>query len=353
MVLSAVSLMACTGVIGEKSSDLAPGAATGPVEGGGLAAPDSGAGAVPANIEIDGGAADAEPPAGDGAGPGQPPPDPGAARCGVCDDYAPPILLASVGEASLIELSGATVGWKNPNVIFAHNDGNRAAVHALGLDGVALARFVLTGARMVDLEDIGIGPCPGGTCLVLADVGDNAEVRPDVVIYRIAEPEVSVAIPAGEVPIPFEQFPVTYEDGAHNAEGVLVDPQSGAVYLVTKPQTGPSAIYRLPHPLSATAVNVATKVSTLPIPMDGDKQATSAAAHPCGRGFLVRTYNALYEFRVPPGAAFEEAFAVTPIKVMAEVETQSEAVSYMADGRGYITSGEEAATPIYFSACAP
>jgi hypothetical protein len=278
----------------------------------------------------------------------------GGAACGACTAYGAPKLLANVGPTALDALSGATVGWKNPDVIFGHNDRNNAEIFALGFDGALRARYVLAGATGVDPEDLGVGPCPAGTCLFLADIGDNNAVRASIAIFRLTEPSVPTTPIATPVSVAAERFVVAYEDGPHNAEGLLVEPKTGALYIVTKPPLGqPSSVYRLPHPLSATGMNQAVKVVTLSVPRAGDRQASAAAAHPCGLGFVVRTYNALYEFRVPAGAPFEQAFTATPIVVPSADERQSEAVSYLADGRGILTSGEGVGAPIFRSGCAP
>jgi hypothetical protein len=151
--------------------------------------------------------------------------------------------------------------------------------------------------------------------------------------------------------VTFERFPFTYPDGQHNAEGLLVEPKTGALYVITKLAAGmPSAVYALPHPLAATG-NMAHKVADLPVPKSGDSPATSASAHPCGTGFLLRTSERVYEFRIAAGAAFETAFAATPVSISSATEPQSEAISYQPDGRGYFSSGETASAPLFQVSC--
>lgn len=274
----------------------------------------------------------------------------GVPACGSCAAYAPPVMAGRIQLPALNELSGVTTGRRNPDVLFAHNDRDRSDVFALEHDGTLRARVVLAGAIVVDPEDLGAGPYPAGTCLFLADVGDNAASRPGCAILRLAEP----AIPAGQsadLTAAFDRFPFTYEDGPHNAEGLLVEPTQGALYVVTKPAAGqPSAIYRLPHPLAA-AGNVAVKAATLPVPRAADRQASAAAAHPCAPAFLLRTYDKLYEFRAPPGMTFETAFAATPTELPSATEAQSEGVTYLADGRGHVSGGEGVAAPIFRAGC--
>jgi hypothetical protein len=257
-----------------------------------------------------------------------------------------------VQAAELANLSGMAASWRNPGVLFALNDMTEARVYALAPDGRLLARFQLASAGAVDLEDMGVGPCSGGTCLTLADIGGNLSARTEFALYRIAEPAVPAAGSSTVTTVSFERFRFAYPDGSHNAEGLLVEPTSGAIYVVTKLAAGQaSAVYGLPHPLSATALNMARKVADLPVPRAGDMPATAASAHPCGRGFLVRTGNTAYEFRIAAGAAFESAFAATPTAVPAGTEPQSEAITYRPDGLGYYSSGEMGSAPIFAVAC--
>jgi len=286
-------------------------------------------------------------------GTGGAPSDADAAACTSCTSYAEPVLRAELQVAALAELSGIAASWRNPGVLFAHNDRARADVYALAEDGSLRAQFSLPAASPTDVEDIAVGPCPTGTCLYLADIGGNISPRTEFAILRAEEPNVAPGASAATTALTFERFRFAYDDSAnHNAEGVLVDPASGAIYVVTKLADGqPSSVYALPDPPLVDALNVATKVADLPVPMGGDMAASAAAAHPCGTGFLIRTYNAVYEFRIPAGAPFVDAFAVEPVAVPAADEPQSEGITYLPDGRGYVSAGESAGAPIYQSLC--
>ena len=68
-------------------------------------------------------------------------------------------------------------------------------------------------------------------------------------------------------------------------------------------------------------------------------------------GFLLRTNNTLYEFRIPVGTAFEEAFFATPVEVPVATEQQGEAVTYRPDGSGYYTTSEGSSPPINAVSC--
>jgi hypothetical protein len=110
-------------------------------------------------------------------------------------------------------------------------------------------------------------------------------------------------------------------------------------------------VYRLPDAPSTSLLNRAAKVAQLPIPAAGDTPVTAAAAHPCGLGFLLRSNSRVYEFRIAAAAAFETAFKVTPTLLAMPMEPQSEAIDYLPDGRGFVSSGEGANAPIYETQC--
>jgi hypothetical protein len=167
------------------------------------------------------------------------------------------------------------------------------------------------------------------------------------------EPEVTRgAAPQTAQELAFERVRFVYEDGPHNAEGLLVDPASGGIYIVTKVDAGrSSSVYALPAELDAGTLHTALRITELPVPRPEDSPATSSASHPCGTGFALRTGNALYEFRIPVGADFADAFTVQPVALSSPEEPQSEAVTYRPDGHGILTTGEGTSAPLFESAC--
>lgn len=279
--------------------------------------------------------------------------------CASCVAYAAPMRSGAIASSELSALSGLAASRTQPDLFYAHNDHDRPIVYALDAQGALLARITLEGAQAIDIEDIAVGPCGAESCIYLGDIGDNAAARDEYAILRLIEPTVPKGASAAALTSPFERQRFTYDDGSHNAEALMAGPD-GNLFVVTKlapgsggrvPASGPSSVYRLSAPLSAASVAVATKVATLPVPADGDLAAAAAAAHPCGLGFLLRTYDKVYEFRIAEGAAFETAFAVAPVVVAMPDEPQSEGIAYRADGRGFLTAGEGLNAPIYATAC--
>ena len=74
----------------------------------------------------------------------------------------------------------------------------------------------MTGAEAIDWEDI----AARGRTLYVGDIGDNLAARPNVTVYRFAEP------PPGVTSVAAQRIDLRYADGAHDAETLLVDPRS-------------------------------------------------------------------------------------------------------------------------------
>ena len=276
------------------------------------------------------------------------------AACQACATWASPQSLGRITSPGLDALSGMAASWRNPGVIYVHNDRNVPRFHAVNETGVVVGRFDLTGATVSDIEDMEVSRCgPGSsdTCVYVADIGNNITARTVFVIYRAVEPVVNPSAAPVQAALPAERFAFSYEDGPHNAESLLVDGATGTVFVITKEVAGSkSSVYRL-ESFEAGRTNRAVRVVQLPVPASDDQPATAASAHPCGLGFLLRTGNRLYEFRTPPGAPFLQAFSAAPVAIPVAVEMQGEAVTYRADGRAYYTTSEGASPPLHRTLC--
>ena len=88
-----------------------------------------------------------------------------------------------------------------------------------------------------------MGPARAGRASTSRDIGDNNAARERITIYRFPEPSGSEATVAVK-----DVLHGTYPDGAHDAEAFLVTPDGG-LFIVTKGDTGPVALYRFPRQL--------------------------------------------------------------------------------------------------------
>lgn len=261
-----------------------------------------------------------------------------APLCAHCDGYGTPHAIGRT-PAVAKELSGLAASRLHPGILYGHNDsGDSARLFALDQTAALNTEIDLTGATNVDWEDIDMGPCPAGSCIYVGDIGDNDSIRAGYVIYRVVEPPT---LPGGgaNLAVSFERFPFVYPDGAHNAETLLVHPQTGRVFVVTKEKTAVSTVYELPLPLQADTMVTLVKVGMLSVPAAAGP-VTGGAFHPCGDRILIRSKTTLAELTRPAGGELVSVFFAPPVAVPFPVEPQGEAVDYSPDGLGYYTGSE-------------
>lgn len=284
-------------------------------------------------------------------------------------DAGPPILCAAYGAVSnegalansaLTELSGLAASNTQPGVLYGHNDsGGDPVIFILSTAGGDLGERLLDGAPHVDWEDLALGPGPNGPSLYVGDIGDNGLARPEPYrVIRLDEPIVAGAPTTSTVA--FEVFELEYPGGVHhNAETLLVHPQTGDLYIVTKEGTGdPSQVYRATAPLVLGAVNVLSLVTTMAVPAGLDLPITGGDIHPLGAALLLRTYNTIYQFERPAGPDFDPIFSAPFLRVPAAPlglgpnnEIQGEAIAWFPNGLGYYTASERSNQQLHAVRC--
>jgi hypothetical protein len=185
---------------------------------------------------------------------------------------------------ALTEGSGVAVSRHLPRRAWAHNDSGRPLLVVLNEHGAVIGQLQLTGARVEDWEAMATGPCPAGSCLYVGDIGDNSAGRKQITIYRVPEPaSTAQAADARDV------FHATYPDGPHDAEALLVTP-TGDIYIVTKGETGPSAVYRFPRDVkTGTTVELERLGTPRETKAGKDDRITDGAVSPNGAWVALRT----------------------------------------------------------------
>lgn len=264
-----------------------------------------------------------------------------------------PETLGRIEDERITECSGLAWSRTQP-ILWLHNDsGDRARFYGVGGDGRLLAVVNLSGAQARDWEDMARGPWSGGgDALFLADIGDNARARSSVRIYRVPEPPVDLqAAPVDMAIDVFDAFDLTYPDGPHDAETLLVDPATGDVYIVTKEVLGESVVFFAAAPAHGDRLELVAvdSLSFGSAALLGGRLITGGDVAPDGGQVILRSYDRAFVFRRWPGSPLATSFATEPCRVPIAAEPQGEAVAFTPDGRGYVTVSEGPRPAIYLT----
>jgi hypothetical protein len=193
----------------------------------------------------------------------------------------------------LQEGSGVAASKRSPNRFWAHNDSGEPVLFALDSKGTVVDRVRVPGAKVDDWEAVAVGPCPAGSCIYIGDIGDNDAERRNVTIYRLQEP-ADTSGSAGSVDV----FRARYPDGAHDAETLLVTPK-GDILIVTKGDTGPVGLYRLPSDAKPGSTSTLQSIGRprQPGKAPADERITDGAVSPGGEWVALRTSDAILLYR--------------------------------------------------------
>ena len=238
---------------------------------------------------------------------------------------------AIVRVAGLSEASGLAASRQVAGRLWAHNDSGAPVLFALDARGAVTGRVTVSGAKVEDWEAIGVGSCPAGSCVYVADIGDNDASRQRITIYRVPDADAKSGATAAS-----EAFHATYPDGAHDAETLLIA-QDGRLFVVTKGDTGSVALYAFPREMRPGATVKLERVggsreSGTPGAAD---RVTDGSVSADGQWVVLRSKTALTFYKAADffSGNWREARRVD-LKPLAE--PQGEAVAFGADNVLYL-----------------
>lgn len=262
------------------------------------------------------------------------------------------VSVGNLEDPALVESSGLVASQQYPGLFWTHNDsGDSARIFAITEQGDSAGRYRLQGAAALDWEDIAWGPCSDGgwaECLYVGDIGDNERRREEIRIYRVEEPAVVMDGPPEDgVLHDVETFICRYPDGPHDAETLLVDPEEGIPYIITKGGPAQSAVYRFPAKVRSGETVVLVKVSA----MASGNYLTAGDVSPDASRVILRDYLMAYEFLRPVGGAFADIFSSQPCRKFLTLERQGEALAIGMSGLDVYTTSEGAGAPIHRAEC--
>jgi hypothetical protein len=237
--------------------------------------------------------------------------------------------LCSITDPRLPELSGLAV--EGSRMLAMNDGGDRLTVYVLD----SACRVVAVRSAAVDPydpEDLAVGA--DGT-VWLSDTGDNRLERSTVALLALHR-DGSTAV-----------YRLTYPDGPHDAEALLLPPD-GTPYVVTKELLGNSGVYRPTRRLVDGGTVAMARVASLrftltgtpggPVGSAGQLLVTGGAVSADGRLLALRTYTDAYVWRLT-GSDVPRALAATPERIPLPAAPQGEAIAFAGDGR-LVVAGE-------------
>jgi hypothetical protein len=180
--------------------------------------------------------------------------------------------------------------------------------------------------------------------IYLGDIGDNDDKRRDIRIIRFAEPNLA-EIDQDEISAKnVDVIRLLYPDGPHNAEALMVEHQTGDVYIATKEKTR-SRLYR---------ASAGKLTGNLPVALEFVAQlnVSDVSAGDMSRAgdlILLRKENQGWLWNRRSGESVAAAMQRTPRSVVVLTDGQSqngESVGFSPAGDRFYTVSEGKQQPI-------
>lgn len=252
-----------------------------------------------------------------------------------------PVSLAVLPD-ELYEASGIARDPRRADLFWVHNDsGNDPVLYAVDVSGTVVGVVPIVGVSNRDPEDIAIGPCPGGDCLYLADIGDNLAVHASVMIHRLPLPDLSSLSATGFIdaaPVePNASWRLVYEDGHRDAEALAVDAVRSELVVISKGRSGEIVLYAISladlhdQPVEPDTLRRIGRLR-LPIGANTGQFITAADLSPDASILALRSYTTLYTFAWEGSSAFDTIAAPSWASLIPAREAQGEGVSWDTSG---------------------
>jgi hypothetical protein len=245
-----------------------------------------------------------------------------------CAGYGAVTIAGTVTIDGIDEVSGV-VESRSSHVLWIEEDsGNPKQIYAIDGSGAQHASVHVTGAVNRDWEDIAMT----GRRIWLGDIGDNTSIRTSIRVYWFREPRPSTSS------VSAHELRLRYEDGAHNAEAMVVDGVRRELFIFTK-QSGTTSVYTVSvRGVQSGASAILTKITELPL-----NTVTAADLGP--EGVIVKSGDG-YLYRWTSDRTVASALAGTPCRAQAG---PGESLAFSRDGGGLYAIPEGRSPSVYFT----
>jgi hypothetical protein len=224
-------------------------------------------------------------------------------------------------------------------------------------------------AAPADWEEVATARVGGVSYLYVGDLGDNANARATFNIHRCVEPVITGGdgtILSGDIHTIVCAYPGGGGAPTHkDAECLIVDPDSGDLYIITKRESIPG-VYYLPHQASYSGTQTlqylgkmwdVPDITTVPLGATACNVVGGTISSD-GKEILIKNYDAIYYFarpdkavsiytaltQTPAQVSYVGGGSVSPKKSHPQAEPQGEAVCFSYGDQDYFTASEYLAT---------
>lgn len=150
-----------------------------------------------------------------------------------CPGYSAPAQSGRITDDRINEVSGLVAAPAHPGILWMTEDsGNGPWLYAITPEGEVEAAIEVLDAFNRDWEDM----ARGDGRVWIGDIGDNARVRPEILVYFFREPS-SLDTESVDARVLILRYP----DGAHNAEGMIVDGKHQRLFVFEKRRPDPTS----------------------------------------------------------------------------------------------------------------
>ena len=263
--------------------------------------------------------------------------------------YGPPTRIGRLTDPAVNESSGLVASRTTPGAYWTHNDsGDGPFIYALNQHGESLGTFRVTGAGARDWEDIaaGPGPKPNRSYLYIGDIGDNSANRSDIVVYRVLEPPITPSDKTSSqkqprATEPAEAIRFVYPDGKHDAEALMVHPETGNLYIMTKRPLANTVVYEAIAPLNPGKLTTLKKLGEVHVPSIFGGAITGGSISPDGRRVALCDYFQGYEMVLPASSKnFDDIWKEKLTGFDLGKRPQGESITYRLDGNALLATSE-------------
>ncbi|MGB5819722.1 MAG: hypothetical protein WBG90_09580 [Saonia sp.] len=213
-----------------------------------------------------------------------------------CSNYGQLTYIAKLPK-KLKENSGI-VSFEKSTVWIVEDNGNQDEIYQVDLNGKLLKELKVKNAKNRDWEDL---TKDNQGNLYIADFGNNANKREDLVVYKTPNPEIEKGDKIDAVAIRFnypeqKDFPPEKDSLFFDAEALFY--HDNYLYIITKnratPFTGEALVYKIPSEKGTYEAQYVSKF----IPCTTQKicEVTAADISPDGKKIAVLGYGKLWIF---------------------------------------------------------